>query len=287
MKKILLTGGTGFIGRNILPLLQLKYNVFAPRRYELDLKDTEAVKKFLTSNHIDIVIHTAIPNAISNENDLKENLCEDSLVAFLNLYNCQNEYNKMIYFGSGAEFDKSRDIIQAKESDFSSFIPKSSYGLAKYTMNLLAQQSKNIYNLRIFGCFGPTDAEFKFITHAIRCCMKQKSITINQDCYFDYIYVLDLYHALEIAIESNLKFHDYNICSGNRYQLSEIAQMINRKFQTHQKIVKITDGFNHEYTGSNARFLSEFHNFKFMNLTDALDLQIESERRMFNEKKSS
>lgn len=35
MKKILLTGGSGFIGRNILPLLREKYCVVSPSRKEL------------------------------------------------------------------------------------------------------------------------------------------------------------------------------------------------------------------------------------------------------------
>ena len=42
-KRILFTGGTGFIGRNLLPDLRGKYQVEAPRRQELDLKDSEAV----------------------------------------------------------------------------------------------------------------------------------------------------------------------------------------------------------------------------------------------------
>lgn len=43
MKKILFTGGTGFVGKNIIPILKEKYIVVSPSRKELDLKDTEAV----------------------------------------------------------------------------------------------------------------------------------------------------------------------------------------------------------------------------------------------------
>ena len=36
-KKILLTGGNGFIGKNILEILSTKYEIIAPKREELEL----------------------------------------------------------------------------------------------------------------------------------------------------------------------------------------------------------------------------------------------------------
>lgn len=287
MKKILLTGSTGFIGRNILPLLRRNYDVKAPRRTELNIKDSDALGEYLKMNEFDIVIHTAIPNPISNNSDSNEKLCEDALLGYLNLYKYKNYYNKLIYLGSGAEFDKSNDIVQVSECEFSNKIPKNAYGIAKYCMNLLTQSSDNIYNLRIFGCFGPTDASFKFITHVINSCLDNKDIIINQDCFFDYIHVLDLYKAIEIAIENNLKYHDYNICSGNRYLLSDIAQVIKDKLNLKQEIIIKNKGLNKEYTGSNSRFQNEFPEFKCMELSEAIDLQIEYERRIRVEKKSS
>jgi nucleoside-diphosphate-sugar epimerase len=37
MKKIFLTGGSGFIGRSILEKLSKKYEIYAPTRQELNL----------------------------------------------------------------------------------------------------------------------------------------------------------------------------------------------------------------------------------------------------------
>ena len=70
------------------------------------------------------------------------------------------------------------------EDYFGTVLPETDYGLAKYVMNSLCRQSKNIYNLRIFGCYGPTDAGFKLITYVIRRCMEQATIELNKDCKY-------------------------------------------------------------------------------------------------------
>ena len=60
MKKLLLTGGTGFIGRNILPVLREKYDVAAPTRAELDVYRADSVDAFLAENPVDFLVHCAI-----------------------------------------------------------------------------------------------------------------------------------------------------------------------------------------------------------------------------------
>ena len=73
-KRILFTGGTGFIGRNLLPDLRGKYQVEAPSRQELDLKDSEAVKQYVEHGKFDVIIHAAIPNLLSNQEDINGNI---------------------------------------------------------------------------------------------------------------------------------------------------------------------------------------------------------------------
>ena len=58
-KDIFLTGGGGFVGKNILEQLTDKYDVFAPTHSEMDLTDFESVEEYIKSHDFDAVIHAA------------------------------------------------------------------------------------------------------------------------------------------------------------------------------------------------------------------------------------
>lgn len=282
MKKVLLTGGTGFIGKNILPILREKYQIDAPTRQELDLKDSVSVAEYVKNGKYDVIIQGANPNPVKNaEHDKADTMFEDSMRIFMNFYNVRDYCGKLLYFGSGAEFDKMRDICKVKEKDVNESIPKDTYGLAKFYMNELARKSENVYNLRIFGCYGPYDHESKFLTHVIRCCLKGEDITIRQNCYFDYMQVFDLAKAIECLIEGFPLYHDYNVCSGVSISLKEIANKICEHMACTNKILIMSDGLNHEYTADNTLFMKEFGNkFKITSMDDGIELQIAHEKRI-------
>lgn len=283
MKKILLTGGTGFVGKNILPLLREKYVVDAPTRQELDLKDSQAVAEFVKKGNYDVIIQSANPNPVkSAQHDKAETMFEDSMRIFMNFYNVRQYCEKLIYFGSGAEYDKSREISNISEDRINESIPKDIYGLAKLYMNELARNSENVYNVRIFGCYGPYDHESKFLTHVIRCCLRNEDITIRQNCYFDYMQVFDLAKAIECIVEGTPQYHDYNVCSGTAVSLKKIAEKIKEHMGCDNQIIILRDGLNREYTASNNRFMEEFGNeFELTSLDDGIDIQIEHEKRVF------
>ena len=52
MTKILLTGGSGFIGRNLYEQLRDKYDILAPRHKELDLLNLSSLQEFVKKNNI-------------------------------------------------------------------------------------------------------------------------------------------------------------------------------------------------------------------------------------------
>ena len=100
-----------------------KYNIVAPTRAELDLKDTEAVRTFVQNGKFDVIIHSANPNPVKSASyDTVHTMFEDSMRIFMNFYKVSSEVEKNhIYLGSGAEFDKTQEIVNICEEDVETF----------------------------------------------------------------------------------------------------------------------------------------------------------------------
>lgn len=280
-KRVLLTGGSGFIGRNVRKYLEGVCELYAPGRTELNLLDEQAVRQYLVQNNIRVVIHGANPNPVKNHMDKQDKMLEDSLRIFMNLYQAQDCYEMMYTLGSGAEYDKSQDISLITEEEAGRALPGDVYGLAKYMISCLAAKSEKHCNLRIFACYGPTDHESKFITHAIRCCMRGEDITIRQNCYFDYMHVDDLARILGFFICRVPRHKAYNVCTGVRKSLLEIAQLVREQMHADNKIVMLAEGWNREYTGSNRRLLSEMGDYAFISIEDGVRMQIQAETERY------
>ncbi len=278
MKRVLVVGGSGFVGRNTTEYLRNVCDLFSPRREELNLLDGVAVNRFISDNRIQVVLNLANPNPVKNPLDKQNTMFEDSIRIFLNLYRAQDSYEMMYTLGSGAEYDKSLDAVQVTEEEETRSLPYDSYGLAKYTINQLIAASDKQCNLRIFGCYGPTDHESKFITHAIRCCLENRDITIRQDCYFDYMHVYDLRHIMGYFIDHMPHYRSYNVCTGTRILLSEIAGIVKKEMNSESNIVILKDGLNKEYTASNRRLLDEIGDYRFITLIEGIRMQIQYER---------
>ena len=149
MKKILLTGGSGFIGRNVIDFYKdsNEYDVIAPSSKELDCTDKNAVHEFLKKGHFDYVLNFAVP-----KND--QIMLDNGLRMYLNFSEHSDLFGRMICTGSGAEYDKRFDICSVTEDELGKRIPSDPYGLMKLTVNRMIEKSDNIYNFRLFGIFG-------------------------------------------------------------------------------------------------------------------------------------
>lgn len=277
MKNVLLTGGSGFIGRNIRPYLEKICHVYAPDRFDLDLYNEVAVREYIERNDIDIVIHSANPNPVKNSLDHQDTMFEDSIRMFLNLYAARDLYEMMYSLGSGAEYDKSKPISMVTEREEFRSVPYDSYGLAKYTINKIISEGEKACNLRIFACYGPTDFETKFITHCINCVQTNKEITIRQDCFFDFMQVSDFAKILEYFIYNKPSYKSYNVCTGKRITLKQIAELVRMQMKVDNEIIILKSGMNNEYTASNERLITELGAFDFISIDEGIRIQIESE----------
>lgn len=276
MKKILIVGASGFIGRNFKEYLNSKrdlYEVFSPSSSELNAMNEANVEKYLKSQYFDVIIHSVISESIKDKNQDSKKLLEDTIRMFLNFEKYRNLYGKMLCFGSGAEYNKTVEIASVIETDINNLITTDQYGLGKYIISKIIESSDNIYNLRLFGVFGKY--EFwpkKFISNA--CCkvIKNIPISIRQNVIFDYLWIDDLCKIVEWFLEHKPQHHIYNITSGQKVDLLTLAELIIKKSEKEIDLYVCKNGLANEYTASNKRLLEEIGHFEFTKIEVSISI---------------
>jgi UDP-glucose 4-epimerase len=269
--KILLTGSTGFIGKNILQKLRNKYRISAPACAELDLLEEDAVAAYFKKNHFDLVIHTATWDATRNSKKELREVLPNNLRMFFNLARNQDRYAKMIYYGSGAEFDRSHWVPKMEEGYFDTYVPSDDYGFSKYLMNKYVQCCENIYNLRLFGVFGKyEDWEIRFISNACCKAVYGLPITIKQDLFFDYLYIDDLVTITEWFVRHSPREKVFNLCTGRAYSLLALAKKVLAASGKDLEIKVSRKGLGKEYSGDNSRLIKKIGNYQFRDLDQSI-----------------
>lgn len=269
MKRVMITGTGGFVGRNLREALNEQYELFAPSHSELELLDGEALERYVEKHRIEVIIHAAIhvPLFQGAENEFR-----NDMQMFLNLEKISHYIEKLLYFGSGAEFDKRYDIRMVREETFGRTIPVSEYGLAKYTMNTIARRTGNIYNLRLFGIFGKYELwHIKFLSNLCCKAVFGLPLTVRRDCHFDFLYIEDLPEIVVWFIEHTPKWHDYNVGHGQEYRLMELAEMVCRISGKELPVILLSDERNLDYSADVTRLRTEMDCLHITPMKQALE----------------
>lgn len=263
MKKILLTGSRGFIGKNLKEyLLKKDYELLTPTHEELDLMDTVAVSEYLNAQKkIDVVIHSA---NINMQAATGYDILNSSLRMFYNFEKNKATFGRMYYLGSAAEYDRKKLDAMVREEFFGACIPTDSYGFTKYIMHKETEKDNNIYGLSLFGVYGKYEEwQRRFISNNIVRSLKGIPMTLSQNAMFDYVYVEDPCRIVEWFIKHKPQHKHYNVCTGQPIALLKLADMINEVSGLDREIRVAKDGWQPEYSGDNSRLLAEIGEFQF------------------------
>lgn len=270
MQKILLTGGSGFIGRNIREsYLAQKYDIVSPSHNVLDIADTESVDKFFAHRYFDVVLHTAVKPGHRAAID-KQNLFYTNVRMFENLERNRDRFGKLINFGSGAIYDVSSDNAGVTENDIYKNMGADDHSFTKYVVHKQIDNLPNFYDLNIFGIFGKyEDYSIRFISNAICKSLFNLPITLRQNRRFSYLYVNDLPPILEYFIENNPRFKSYNIVPDDFVELRDIATQVS-EISGNSDVRIANNGYGLNYYGDNSRLRSEIRDLRFTPINTAI-----------------
>jgi len=271
-KRILITGGSGFIGRNLAEQFASTYEVLAPSSAELDLLQEHAVRAYLDAHSFDVIVHAASTRSnrrLGAPPDLLDRNCR----IFFNLVRNQGRFGKMIHFGSGAEYHKTGLPARVKEEYFDTRVPTDPYGFSKYICAKYIERSERLVELRLFAVFGPyEDYTVRFISNACCRALKGLPIVLRQDIVFDYLYIKDLVKITSWFIENNARHKAYNVSSGRPVALLELAKIVARVSgrNPNPDVSVMTEGMGSEYSADNSRLLTEVGGYRFWDLEDSI-----------------
>lgn len=270
MIRILITGASGFIGKNLVEAFAGRYEIQAPASTELDLLEENAVRHYLETNSFDVIVHAATTRSnrrLGAPSDMLDHNCR----MFFNLARNEHLFGKMIYFGSGAEYNRPLPP-RVSEDYFDTCVPTDAYGFSKYICAKYAEGRPKILNLRLFGVFGKYEAwDVRFISNACARVVCDLPIVIRQNVAFDYLYIQDLAKIADWFIENTPQQTTYNVCTGGCWKLWELAEIVAAVSGRNPEIQLINPGMGAEYTGDNSRLMKEIPALQFEPMQRAIE----------------
>ena len=239
-KKILIIGGTGFIGFHLANFCKKKNYIVhiisrtkpkTSRRIKdikyikADISNKKKLKKALGNNlNFDFVINLGGEVQHNDEKKVKKSHftgVKNLASIFLN-----RKIKKFIQIGSSMEYGHNK----SPHKENMKCKPLSSYGFAKHsaTEHLLSLNKKFGFPtivLRPYQVYGPHQDENRFIPFVIKNCIDNKNFPCSSGTQFrDFLYILDFTKAINKCFFSNIKANGeiFNIGYGKPFNLRKV-----------------------------------------------------------------
>jgi len=257
-KKILVTGGAGFLGRYVVE--KLKQNgcikIFVPRSKDINLLKKSACRKVVQNQ--DIVIHLAAHvGGIGLNKENPGTLFYDNLIMGAQLMEEARKANveKFVIIGTICSYPKFTPT-PFKEEDLWKGYPEetnAAYGIAKKALLVQAQAYRQEFNFNAIyllpvNLYGPQDNFDPKSSHVIPALIKKiyDAKKEKKDCIKvwgtgkptrEFIYVEDAAEAIVLATKKYDKPYPVNIGSGFEISIKDLVKLTAKLMDFKGKIV--------------------------------------------------
>lgn len=260
MKKILITGITGFVGSHLAShlLSEKSYDIIGTYRSELDttsreqidknitlkkvdLNNEEAVEKLLRETKPDVIFHLAAQASPAKSFAIPVETLTNNIVAEFSLLNSLRKLElrdtRVVVISSAEIYGvlTPHDIPVDEETPFR---PATPYAVSKLAQDFLSYQHFLAYNmdivrLRPYNHIGPGQKEGYVVTDfakqiaEIEKGKKEETISVgNLQAKRDFTDVRDIVKAYTLAMEKGESGEVYNIGSGKSRKIEDILHTL-------------------------------------------------------------
>jgi GDP-L-fucose synthase len=251
-KRIIVTGGAGFLGRHVVARLQNSgcKQVFVPRSSDFDLTHEGDIRRLFTQQKPDVVIHLAALVGGIGANRLNPGtFLYKNLIMGAQLIEASREYGieKFVQVGTICSYPKFTPV-PFRESELWNGYPEETnapYGLAKKLLIVQLQAYRQQYgfngvNLLIVNLYGPGDNFDLETSHVIPALVRKflEARARGADVVRlwgtgkpsrEFLYVEDAARAIQLATERLETSDPVNVGSGHEISIADLAEMIAAK----------------------------------------------------------
>tara|TARA_Y100000590_G_scaffold464770_1_gene635041 strand:- start:25 stop:969 length:945 start_codon:yes stop_codon:yes gene_type:complete len=258
-KKILITGGSGFLGKNLISKIKEKNikDIFYPRRNDYNLLNIDEIKKLFFDLKPDVVIHlAAVVGGIGANSLHPAKFFYENAIMGIQLFHESyiNKIEKFVSIGTICSYP-SNTAVPFKEKDLWNGYPEATnapYGIAKKILSVQSSTYRQEYNfnsiyLMPVNMYGPYDNFDEKTSHVIPAIIKKiveaKQNNINEVTLWgngsptrEFIYVEDVADAIILATEKLNESDPINIGTGENISIKDLARMISTILKFNGKI---------------------------------------------------